>query len=470
MTPPDDEEAPSALSRLERALAGFGNPKAAAPPEAAPPEPAPEAQAEPELAAESVAEPEPEPQPEEEEKEEPAADAWAPPSSSVLDIAAAVAAVEQLSAHPEPAAPTLTADEDALGEPASDADAVVLAATAAGTAPSGTHEEADAGEADEDEAPEAPRFEPADLRARIHEFATESDEAEPEPEPELALHAETETEPVEAEPVEAEPLEAEADEADAEPPTWQRNLGDTALPYFLVENDTPEPEEPVLPAVTATSSVEDLRATLVRPMPKAAAEPKPPASIARTLAEIPVLLVVAAVIAFLVKTFLAQAYYIPSGSMLPQLQINDRVVVTKLAYKAHDPRRGDIIVFDDPRPGASNGNGDEGLLRKVGEGIGIVQPSTDEFIKRVIGLPGETVEGKHGHVYINGHRLIEPYLKPSVVTSDFAPVKVQQGKLWVMGDNRTGSADSRVFGQIKINTIVGRAMVKVWPFDHISFL
>jgi signal peptidase I len=156
--------------------------------------------------------------------------------------------------------------------------------------------------------------------------------------------------------------------------------------------------------------------------------------------------------------------------MLPQLQIDDRVVVSKLAYKAHDPRRGDIIVFDDPRPGAATDNGDEGLLRKVGEGIGIVQPSTDEFIKRVIGLPGETVEGKNGHVYIDGRRLIEPYLKDSVVTSDFDKQTVKPGHLWVMGDNRTGSADSRAFGQIKIDTIVGRALVKVWPVGHISFL
>jgi signal peptidase I len=156
--------------------------------------------------------------------------------------------------------------------------------------------------------------------------------------------------------------------------------------------------------------------------------------------------------------------------MLPQLQIDDRVVVSKLAYKAHDPRRGDIVVFDDPRTGAAAAKGEEGLLRKVGEGIGIVQPSTDEFIKRVIGLPGETVEGKNGHVYINGQRLIEPYLKDTVVTSDFAKQTVKPGRLWVMGDNRTGSADSRVFGQIHVDTIVGRALVKVWPISHTSFL
>jgi signal peptidase I len=156
--------------------------------------------------------------------------------------------------------------------------------------------------------------------------------------------------------------------------------------------------------------------------------------------------------------------------MLPQLQIDDRVVVSKLAYKVHDPRRGDIVVFDDPRPGAADKKTDEGIFRKIGEGIGIVQPSTDEFIKRVIGLPGETVEGKDGHVYINGHKLIEPYLKDTVVTSAFDKQTVKSGHLWVMGDNRTESADSRFFGQVKIDTIVGRALVKVWPADNVSFL
>ncbi|MEY2397700.1 MAG: signal peptidase [Actinomycetota bacterium] len=217
-----------------------------------------------------------------------------------------------------------------------------------------------------------------------------------------------------------------------------------------------------------------LTATLPAEQPVRIKKDRPKPTVARTLAEIPVLLIVAALIAFLVKTFLAQAYYIPSGSMIPQLQIDDRVVVSKLAFKMHDPRRGDIVVFDDPRPGASSttddGTGLKKLVRKVGEGVGIVQPSTDEFIKRVIGLPGDQVSGHDGFVYINDHKLLEPYLPEGVETTDFPSQTVAPGRLWVMGDNRSGSADSRVFGQIKISTIVGRAVVKVWPFDHISFL
>jgi signal peptidase I len=207
--------------------------------------------------------------------------------------------------------------------------------------------------------------------------------------------------------------------------------------------------------------------------------PDPPPrrpSAARTLAEIPILLVIAALIAFGVKSLLAQAFYIPSESMVPQLQVNDRVVVSKLAYKTHEPRRGDIIVFDDPNPArggvieTERRTGLNRLLNSIGEAVGLVQPSTDEFIKRVIALPGETVEGRDGHVYINGKQLFEPYLEPSVSTSDFLPVKVEPGRLWVMGDNRNGSADSRVFGTVLKSTIVGRAVLKVWPPSSISFL
>ncbi len=238
------------------------------------------------------------------------------------------------------------------------------------------------------------------------------------------------------------------------------------LPHFLLEEAAP------LDVVGAQEQLREM-AQKNRRKAKVADEHKP--SLARTLAEIPVLLIVAAVIAFLVKTFLAQAYYIPSGSMIPQLQIDDRVVVSKLAYKLHDPRRGDIIVFDDPKTGgdteaAPERSGVGKVLRKVGEGVGVVQPSTDEFIKRVIGLPGDSVAGHDGYVYINDHKLIEPYLPVGLETGDFPAQTIAKDKLWVMGDNRGGSADSRFFGQIDIDSIVGRAVVKVWPFSHISFL
>ena len=194
----------------------------------------------------------------------------------------------------------------------------------------------------------------------------------------------------------------------------------------------------------------------------------------RTAREIPVLLVSAAVLAFLIKTLVAQAFYIPSGSMLPQLQVNDRVVVSKLAYRLHAPRRGDIVVFDCPPVSCTNerrdGSGVGGLVRKVAEGVGVVQPSAEEFIKRVVGLPGESVQGRDGVVYVDGRRLIEPYLPPGTVTSDFGPVRVPDRQLWVMGDNRASSSDSRVFGPIPRDTVVGRTVVRIWPPSEAAFL
>lgn len=187
--------------------------------------------------------------------------------------------------------------------------------------------------------------------------------------------------------------------------------------------------------------------------------------------ELCLVLVVAVVIAVVVKSFVAQAFYIPSGSMLPQLQIGDRVVVSKLAYELHDPNRGDIVVFDNPRPSPSPPEPLAGrLARSVLEAIGVSPPSTEEFIKRVIGLPGEVVEGRGGTIYVNGLQMVEPYLPPGTITADFGPVTVPEGHLWVMGDNRSSSSDSRVFGPIRESTVVGRAVVRVWPLRTAAFL
>ena len=189
------------------------------------------------------------------------------------------------------------------------------------------------------------------------------------------------------------------------------------------------------------------------------------------LGELPVLVVVAVLIAYGVKTLVAQAFYIPSGSMIPQLDIGDRVVVSKVAYHLHPERRGDILVFDAPnRRPAPRLPLVRRVIRGVEESIGVVQPSTEEFIKRVVGLPGETVEGREGHVLVNGRELVEPYLVAGTTTSDFGPLTVPPHDLWVMGDNRSNSSDSRVFGPIRAATVVGRAFVRVWPPSRLAFL
>ena len=194
----------------------------------------------------------------------------------------------------------------------------------------------------------------------------------------------------------------------------------------------------------------------------------------RAVIETALLVGLAIVIAVLLRAFVAQAFRIPSASMEPQLRAGDRVIVSRLAYDVHEPRRGDIVVFDCPPATGCEDRGDDPLparaLQTVAEALLLRQPEIEEFIKRVIGLPGETVEGHDGSVWIDGRRLVEPYLPEGTVTSDFGPVTVEPDHLWVMGDNRGNSSDSRVFGQIEQSTVVGRAIARVWPPQRLAFL
>ena len=195
----------------------------------------------------------------------------------------------------------------------------------------------------------------------------------------------------------------------------------------------------------------------------------------RALLEVPVVTVLAVVIVIVLRALVVQPFYIPSESMVPQLRVNDKILVSRLSYHLHPVHRGDLIVFSEP-PGAKvegsvphRGGGIAGLWRSVGQRLGLV-PRTDQLVKRVIGLPGDTVEGRDDHVYIDGRLLLEPYLPPGDSTVPFPPQTVPPGTLWVMGDNRGNSEDSRFFGVIARRTVVGRAFVKVWPLDKISVL
>jgi signal peptidase I len=181
---------------------------------------------------------------------------------------------------------------------------------------------------------------------------------------------------------------------------------------------------------------------------------------------------VAILLAFLVKGLFAQAFFIPSESMYPQLTKGDRVVVSRLAYDVHDPRRGDIIVFDSPEPAPprSKGGFPGRFIGEVLQAVALKAPDDTELIKRVIGLPGETIEGRQGTVYINGGALAEPYLVPGVITRDFGPTVVPENELFVMGDNRDNSKDSRFIGTIPMKNIVGRAVARVWPPTRVAFL
>ena len=179
------------------------------------------------------------------------------------------------------------------------------------------------------------------------------------------------------------------------------------------------------------------------------------------------LLVVAVLVALFVKTFVAQAFFIPSGSMEPQLEVGDRVVVSRIAYRLHEPRRGDLVVFPSVTEDVPSDGGvlPARIARDVLEGLGLRKPAETDLIKRVIGLPGEVVEGRGGRVYVDGLELLEPYLDPDLATQGFDPVTVPDGHVFVMGDNRLPnmSQDSRAFGPVPIDSIVGRAVARVWP-------
>jgi signal peptidase I len=191
----------------------------------------------------------------------------------------------------------------------------------------------------------------------------------------------------------------------------------------------------------------------------------------RSILEIPVLVMVAVLLALGMRTFLGQAFVIPSGSMIPTLQVGDRVLVSRPSYAMHDPHRGDVLVFESPEELPPDTSWLPGkVLRRALEAVGLSQPRETDFIKRVIGLPGDVVEGRDGLVYINGQRLVEPYLPPGVVTSTFGPEVVPDDHLFVMGDNRGNSNDSRAIGPIPEDLVVGRAVARIWPPGRWAFL
>jgi signal peptidase I len=200
-------------------------------------------------------------------------------------------------------------------------------------------------------------------------------------------------------------------------------------------------------------------------------EPEPPAkkSRLRFLRELPILILIAFVLALLIKSFLVQAFYIPSQSMDPTLKVGDRVLVEKVLKHPH---RGWIVVFKNPHPGPEPHRGAfSAFFHWLSEGFGVSTPPDEDFIKRVIGLPGETLEIRHGVVYIDGRRLNEPYLSPVKDTRDFAKITVPPGHVFVMGDNRTNSNDSRFgLGPIPIGDIVGRAFVIIWPPSRVRWI
>ena len=184
---------------------------------------------------------------------------------------------------------------------------------------------------------------------------------------------------------------------------------------------------------------------------------------ARWIFELVGVVVVAILVAVLLRTFVVATYSIPSGSMEPTLQIGDRIVVDKLSYHLHGVDRADIVVFSTPPTENCAG------------------PPVSDLVKRVIGLPGETISLNDGNVYINGRLLPEPFLPPNLRHDTYPgppgtayslshAYRIPAGEVYVMGDNRPESCDSRYWGPIHESTIVGKVDMRIWPWSRIGFL
>jgi len=209
------------------------------------------------------------------------------------------------------------------------------------------------------------------------------------------------------------------------------------------------------------------------------------------LRELPVLLLVAFVLALIVKTFFVQAFFIPSGSMEETLHgctgcTGDRVLVNKVPYWFGEPEPGDIVVFKGPDTWTPEvtvtepGNWFSGALLWLGRTVGVAPPSEDDFVKRVIAVGGQTVQccDTEGRVTVDDQPLEEPYIfeDSPIDQRAFGPVTVDDGRLWVMGDHRSASADSKVHmgdqysGTIGVDDVIGKAAMIVWPVSRFGML
>jgi signal peptidase I len=199
------------------------------------------------------------------------------------------------------------------------------------------------------------------------------------------------------------------------------------------------------------------------------------------LREFPILVIVALAVSLVIKSFLVQFFYIPSGSMENTLQINDRVAVNKIPFISNSINRGDVVVFRDPsnwlpEPYVDNQNK---VIAKIKDGLVLVgvlpNPAKQYLVKRVIGIAGDNVVGKDGVVTINGKKTTEPYIFAGNKASELDfNVTVPEGKIWVMGDHRGASADSRYHqddvnnGFVPESKVTGRVLGIIWPIKNVG--
>lgn len=189
----------------------------------------------------------------------------------------------------------------------------------------------------------------------------------------------------------------------------------------------------------------------------------------RLVVEIVVIVVAALALSFIVRAFLVETYEVPSGSMQNTIQIGDRILAEKISYYFGDPQKGDIVTFVSPI------QEDESVGTET-----ILSGNQEIFVKRVIATEGDTVDIRNGSVYVNGELLEEDYIEDGNETFTFTstyhdveieyPYTVPEGELWVMGDNRENSRDSRYFGSIEVSSVTGRVFFRYWPFSSFGLM
>jgi signal peptidase I len=218
------------------------------------------------------------------------------------------------------------------------------------------------------------------------------------------------------------------------------------------------------------TSSKDRKVKRKRKSPRTVTTPEPQQhqTLGQWFKEILILGLIAILTAVLLTNYVIQAFFIPSESMEDTLVVDDRVLVNKLAYKSGDPQQGDLIVFTSPEK-ATVSEPEAGMIgdamNEVAQGLGL-RSSVQDLIKRVIAVEGQTIEVKIGSVFVDGKQLDEPYRKDFLPMPDFPATKVPEGKVFVMGDNRFQSHDSRAFGPVDTDTVVGRAFALIWPVDR----
>ena len=203
----------------------------------------------------------------------------------------------------------------------------------------------------------------------------------------------------------------------------------------------PEDDHVNPPATGAEAAGVD---TLVQPKPR---------SPGRVVGEWVIVIVLALLAAFVIRTFVFQTFYIPSGSMEPTLQVGDRIIVSKLSYDIHSPARGDIVVFRAPPR----------------EAFVCADPSIKDLVKRIIGLPGETISSDGNTILINNKPIAQPWFPSVPLGPAIVPTKIPAGSYFVMGDNRTNSCDSRSWGTLPSTNIIGHVIFRIWPLSQIGF-